>query len=186
MEDEARPDDEELEQAPPAEEKDDEQPAGPSSKVKRDSAGRRIKGRGSAAESAQMPHRNSHFESIPSSGSGPAKSVEGWILFITGLGPETKDDDIHDKFCDYGFIKNLHLNLDRRTGFVKGYALVEYEHYEEAKDAIDACDGEQILGETIHVDWAFSRGPGRRQEGGGRRGDGRSRRESNDARERQY
>lgn len=131
--------------------------------VRRDSAGRRIKGRGNAgAEDSQMQQREGHFESIGTAGAGAAKSIEGWILFITGLDQETQEDDIHDKFCDFGDIKNLHLNLDRRTGFVKGYALVEFEQQPEAQAAIDALNGTQVLGSTISVDWAFSRGPARR------------------------
>ncbi|KAJ9559224.1 hypothetical protein OSB04_013838 [Centaurea solstitialis] len=44
-----------------------------------------------------------------------------------------------------------------------GYALIEYESFEEAEKAIAAMDGGELLTQTVNVDWAFSKGPFRRR-----------------------
>lgn len=52
-------------------------------------------------------------------------------------------------------MKNLHVNLDRRTGFCKGYSLVEYNSYIEAQGAINSLHGSKLLGKTVYVNWSF-------------------------------
>eukprot|EP01038_Epipyxis_sp_PR26KG_P010073 gene10073-13536_t len=123
----------------------------------------RVKGRGHEKqyqdeEGRYRGGRGGIFERIEQEpGAGPCQSIEGWIVFVTNVHPEAQEDDILDKFSEHGDVKNIHVNLDRRTGFVKGYALVEYETYEEALTTIKSLNGAEILGQSVQVGWAFTK-----------------------------
>lgn len=78
---------------------------------------------------------------------------------VQNVHEEATEEDIADFFQEFGQVKNVHLNLDRQTGYVKGYALVEYKNLEEAKTAIRQGNGDELLGRELDIDFAFVQSP---------------------------
>lgn len=64
-----------------------------------------------------------------------------------------------DVFSKFGEIKSLHLNMDRKTGYAKGYALIEYASFDEASSAIKEMNGYELYDKPMTVDWAFQEKP---------------------------
>merc|ERR1712032_1163781 len=122
-------------------------------------SGRKIKGRGGEDAAERYAGKSGVFESLPheEEDGGPARSIEGWVIIVSSVHEEAQEDDVFEAFAEFGDIKNLHLNLDRRTGFVKGYGLIEYETRSEAEAAIKSMDGQALLDQKLAVSWAFAK-----------------------------
>ncbi|CAN6308795.1 unnamed protein product [Urochloa humidicola] len=122
----------------------------------------RTRGRFAGRSPSVLVSSRDRFDSLTDDGDdghGPQRSIEGWTILVCGIKEDAEEEDLHNVFGEFGHVKDLHLNLERRTGYAKGYALIEYESFEEAQAAIRAMNGTQLLTKTVYVDWAFSRGP---------------------------
>ncbi|CAF0710239.1 unnamed protein product [Brachionus calyciflorus] len=143
-------------------------------KIKEKATRRRGRGFNQGNENVEpLEDKGGEYESIgeDTDEAGPKRSIEGWILFVTGIQEESTEDDVATPFGDFGTIKNIHLNIDRRTGYLKGYALIEYESFNEAKNALNAMNGKEINGQDISVGWAFVKGPLKERKGSHKRND---------------
>lgn len=78
-------------------------------------------------------------------------------MIMSNLHPETTEDHIFDVFEEYVRVSNLHLNMDKRTGYCKGYALIEFKDIEDAAEIMEIHREESltILGRKIELDYAF-------------------------------
>jgi cold-inducible RNA-binding protein len=86
-------------------------------------------------------------------------------LFVGGLAWATTDDSLRDCFSAYGEVTDAKVITDRETGRSRGFGFVTFAESDNASEAKDALNGQDLDGRAIRVDSATERKP--RREGGG-------------------
>lgn len=97
-------------------------------------------------------------------------------IYVGNLPFSATQDEIQDKFAEFGTVESVQIVSDRETGRPRGFAFVEMSNGADA--AIQALDGRDMGGRNIQVNEAKpreDRGGGGSRGGGGGRGGGSNR-----------
>jgi polyadenylate-binding protein len=65
-------------------------------------------------------------------------------LFVKGLPYSFKEDDVGDRFRRFGEIKAIRLGYNWQTKMSKGFAYINFETHESAKNALLKMNGKDI------------------------------------------
>ncbi|MDH5204473.1 MAG: RNA-binding protein, partial [Hylemonella sp.] len=102
-------------------------------------------------------------------------------LYVGNLSYSVRDDDLQQKFSEFGSVQSAKVMMDRDSGRSKGFGFVEMGSDAEAQAAIRGMNGQSVDGRDIVVNEARPMEPrtgggggfgGGRREGGGGGGGG--------------
>lgn len=80
----------------------------------------------------------------------------GRCIGIFGLSIYTKESDILDVFSRYGPIDDVQIVYDAQSGRSRGFAFVYFQNVADAAEAKERCNGIDIDGRKIRVDFSLT------------------------------
>lgn len=95
-------------------------------------------------------------------------------IFVGNLSYSTTEQELEAAFSQYGSVERASVIRDRDTGQARGFAFVEMTNKNEAINAIQGLNGQELNGRPLKVNEARPKDD--RGGGGGNRGGGFGRR----------
>jgi len=78
-------------------------------------------------------------------------------IYVGNLSYDATEEDLKKMFEEFGEIESVKIITDRYSGRSKGFGFVGMPNDEEAKAAIDALNGKEMMGREIKVNEARPR-----------------------------
>ncbi len=78
-------------------------------------------------------------------------------IYVGNMNYNTTEDSVRDLFSNYGEVLSVNMITDRYTGRFKGFAFIEMETDDEANNAINSINGQELDGRELRVAEARNR-----------------------------
>ena len=88
-------------------------------------------------------------------------------IYVGNLSFDATEDDLRSAFEAFGKVDTVNIIKDRDSGRPKGFAFVEMVSAEEARQAIEALNGKDLMGRSLNVNEARPKTERSRSGGGG-------------------
>ena len=75
---------------------------------------------------------------------------QGTNLFVTGLAPKAREDDLSELFSAYGVVDKVQIMRDPHTADSRGFGFVNFQTKEQAERAL-ALDGTVFMDRTLVI-----------------------------------
>ncbi|MES1903198.1 MAG: proteasome regulatory particle subunit, partial [Paramarteilia canceri] len=86
---------------------------------------------------------------------------EGYVVIFWNIHAEATFNEIQMALLPFGQMGRITCPQDKRTGYTKGYAFVEYKEESQANKIIKACDQSlvKLFDEPLSANYAFCSDP---------------------------
>ncbi|MBK5270378.1 MAG: RNA-binding protein [Bacteroidia bacterium] len=80
-------------------------------------------------------------------------------MYVSNLSFHTGEEDLKKLFEQFGAVSSAKIIADRETGRSRGFAFVEMDSDDEAKEAIKGLNNKEIEGRAMSVSVAREKAP---------------------------